>query len=108
MINEKLTDRIRELLADVDKVEEKKMFSGLAFMADEKLCKWLGIKAKNCDGLRDPKSELESVLGKKKLKYQGKHREKILAQLDGTGDTHSPSMRDAVNHLENAPCMTEK
>jgi TfoX/Sxy family transcriptional regulator of competence genes len=37
-INEKLTDRVRELLADVDKVQEKKMFSGIAFMVDEKLC----------------------------------------------------------------------
>jgi TfoX/Sxy family transcriptional regulator of competence genes len=37
-INEKLTDRVRELLVDVDKVDEKKMFSGIAFMVDEKLC----------------------------------------------------------------------
>lgn len=37
-INEKLTDRVRELLADVDKVDEKKMFSGIAFMVDYKLC----------------------------------------------------------------------
>jgi TfoX/Sxy family transcriptional regulator of competence genes len=37
-INEKLTNRACELLADVDKVEEKKMFSGIAFMVDEKLC----------------------------------------------------------------------
>jgi len=37
-INEKLTSRVRELLADVDKVEEKKMFSGIAFMVDDKLC----------------------------------------------------------------------
>ena len=37
-INEKLTNRVRELLADVDKVDEKKMFSGIAFMIDEKLC----------------------------------------------------------------------
>ena len=37
-INEKLTNKVRECLADVDKVEEKKMFSGIAFMVDEKLC----------------------------------------------------------------------
>jgi len=36
--NEKLTSRVRELLADVDKVDEKKMFSGIAFMVDAKLC----------------------------------------------------------------------
>ena len=37
-INEKLTNRVRELLADVDKVDEKKMFSGIAFMVDDKMC----------------------------------------------------------------------
>ena len=37
-VNEKLTNRVRELLADIDKVEEKKMFSGIAFLVDEKLC----------------------------------------------------------------------
>lgn len=37
-INEKLTNRVRELLADIDKVDEKKMFSGIAFMVDDKLC----------------------------------------------------------------------
>jgi TfoX/Sxy family transcriptional regulator of competence genes len=37
-INEKLTDSVREILAHVANVEEKKMFSGIAFMVDEKLC----------------------------------------------------------------------
>jgi len=37
-INEKLTNRVRELLADIDKVDEKKMFSGIAFMVDDKMC----------------------------------------------------------------------
>ncbi len=37
-INEKLTNRVRELLAEVDNVEEKKMFSGIAFMVKDKLC----------------------------------------------------------------------
>lgn len=37
-INEKLTNRVRELLADVDKLDEKKMFSGIAFMVEDKMC----------------------------------------------------------------------
>jgi TfoX/Sxy family transcriptional regulator of competence genes len=37
-INEKLTNRVRECLAATDKVTEKKMFSGIAFLVDEKLC----------------------------------------------------------------------
>ena len=36
--NEKLTIRIREALADIPKVEEKRMFRGVAFMVDGKLC----------------------------------------------------------------------
>lgn len=37
-INEKLTDKIREALADAGNVKEKKMFSGIAFMVNDKLC----------------------------------------------------------------------
>ncbi len=37
-VNEKLTNRVRECLSGADKVTEKKMFSGIAFLVDEKLC----------------------------------------------------------------------
>jgi TfoX/Sxy family transcriptional regulator of competence genes len=36
--NEKLADRIREALADIQKVEEKKMFRGITFMVNGKMC----------------------------------------------------------------------
>lgn len=36
--NEKLADRIRVALSHVPKVEEKKMFGGLAFLVDSKMC----------------------------------------------------------------------
>jgi TfoX/Sxy family transcriptional regulator of competence genes len=36
--NEKLTEKIRQALADVPKVEEKRMFRGVAFMVDSKMC----------------------------------------------------------------------
>ena len=36
--NEKLVDRVREALAHNPKVEEKKMFRGVTFMVDEKMC----------------------------------------------------------------------
>ena len=36
--DEKLADRIREVLVDVKKVEEKKMFRGVTFMVDGKMC----------------------------------------------------------------------
>lgn len=37
-INEKLTNTIRTALANVTNVEEKRMFSGIAFMVNAKLC----------------------------------------------------------------------
>ena len=36
--NEKLADRIRESLAHLSKVEEKKMFRGVTFMVNGKMC----------------------------------------------------------------------
>src|SRR5438105_12039232 len=36
--NEKLTNRVRSALAHLSKVEEKKMFRGVTFMVDEKMC----------------------------------------------------------------------
>ena len=37
--NEKLADRVRELIAAEEKnVEEKKMFSGMCFMVNDKMC----------------------------------------------------------------------
>ena len=38
MINEKLTERVRESLSGVSRVEEKKMFGGVAFMVNGKMC----------------------------------------------------------------------
>lgn len=36
--NEKLADRIREALVDIPRVEEKKMFRGVTFMVNGKMC----------------------------------------------------------------------
>lgn len=36
--NEILADRVREALADLPNVMEKKMFSGVCFMVDDKMC----------------------------------------------------------------------
>ncbi len=41
-INEKLTERVREALADVKKVTEKKMFRGITFMVNGKMCVSVG------------------------------------------------------------------
>lgn len=37
-INEKLANRVREAIADKGEIEEKKMFSGMCFMLDGKMC----------------------------------------------------------------------
>lgn len=36
--NEKLTARIRDALADIPNVEEKRMFRGVTFMVNDKMC----------------------------------------------------------------------
>lgn len=36
--NEKLSDRIREALSDIPKVEEKYMFGGVCYMVNGKMC----------------------------------------------------------------------
>ena len=36
--NEKLADKVREALQDLNNVEEKKMFRGLTFMINDKMC----------------------------------------------------------------------
>lgn len=36
--NEKLTNRVREALKGIAKVDEKKMFRGITFMVDGKMC----------------------------------------------------------------------
>jgi TfoX/Sxy family transcriptional regulator of competence genes len=37
--NEKLADRVREMIAETEtNIEEKKMFGGLCFMVNEKMC----------------------------------------------------------------------
>ncbi len=38
VVNEKLTLRLREALARTPRVEEKKMFGGVAFMVNGKMC----------------------------------------------------------------------
>lgn len=41
-VNEKLNKRVREALADVSKIEEKKMFRGVVFMVNGKMCITVG------------------------------------------------------------------
>src|SRR4051812_30265311 len=74
--NEKLTGKIRAALAHVSNVEEKKMFRGVAFMANGKMCMTAGDNEIMC---RIDPAIHEDVLKKKGCrtvemkgrKYQG-------------------------------------
>ncbi len=51
--NDKLADRVREIIAATEKnIEEKKMFGGLCFMVNDKMC--VGIKQENIMVRIDP------------------------------------------------------
>ncbi len=57
--NEKLADRIREALAHLPKVEEKKMFRGITFMVNHKMCASVGNDEMMC---RIAPEEFEAAL----------------------------------------------
>lgn len=43
--NEQLANRVREMLAEhTDNITEKKMFGGICFMVDDKMCVWRSVK----------------------------------------------------------------
>lgn len=58
-MNEKLTQRVRDLLAGAPKVEEKRMFRGLTFMVDGKMCVSVGDDRIMCR--IDPEAHDEAV-----------------------------------------------
>ena len=59
--NEKLADRIRELIAaEHDNVEEKKMFGGLCFMVNDKMC--VGVEKERLMVRLDPEKYEEAIL----------------------------------------------
>lgn len=60
--NEKLTNRIREALSHLENVEEKRMFRGVAFMVNGKMCVSAGDDEMMC---RIDPALHDSVLGKK-------------------------------------------
>lgn len=76
--------------------------------ADEGICKWLGIKPDGPDTLPRPSERLNTLVKRKTgHDHTGVMRAKVLDHLNGTGDKHSPSLKDALEHLENAPCVRE-
>ena len=70
--NEKLTNRVREALAHLDNVEEKKMFRGITFMVNCKMCFSTGDERLMCR--IDPSIHDEILLTKncEPMKMKGK------------------------------------
>ncbi len=60
--NEKMADRVRELIAEThDNIEEKRMFGGLCFMVNDKMC--IGVESERLMIRLDP-AIYESLLEK--------------------------------------------
>jgi len=75
-------------------------------LADAGVCNWLGLKPQNRDNARKPKVELNHLLKKAgKKSFEGRGIAEVLKHVNGTGVDHSPSMENALTHLENAPCV---
>jgi hypothetical protein len=75
-------------------------------LADSGLCEWLSQTPRNCDGERQPSLILRSWLDKAgKPRYREENLPRILNNTQGDGDKFSPSMREAIEHLKNAPCI---
>lgn len=71
--DEKLADRVRELIAEEHKdVEEKKMFGGLCFMVDDKMC--VGVEKDRLMVRLDPAKYDEAMEreGAKPMDFTGK------------------------------------
>ena len=76
--NEKLTARIRQALAHLPKVEEKRMFRGVAFMVNGKMCISAGDNKIMC---RIDPSLHEEVLkrkGSETVKMKGREYKRYL------------------------------
>ena len=67
-----LAERVREMLQSQQKVEEKKMFNGLAFMVNEKMC--ICVSNNNLMCRVDPllHTKLDNKKGWKLMEMKGK------------------------------------
>lgn len=71
--NEKLADRVREIISATHEIsEEKKMFSGLCFMVDDKMC--IGVQQNSIMVRFDPamQDEIMEKEGCRPMDFTGK------------------------------------
>jgi hypothetical protein len=75
-------------------------------LSDGGIYRWLGIAHENYDGEDKPKNILNRLLDeKKKMKFQGSNRAKVLSHLDG--NNFSESFKRYFDYLIEAPCSEE-
>jgi hypothetical protein len=75
-------------------------------LADEGFCSWLETAPGNWDNRAKPSEMLNNLLDKaKKPRFREPNLNRILIHIDGTGDEFSPSMKQALQHLEGAVCV---
>ena len=75
-------------------------------LADSGVCQWLKQKLQNWDEESDPKHKLDSLLkDNKKHRLSSGGRQAVIEHLKGDGDAYSPSMKVALKHLKDAPCL---
>jgi hypothetical protein len=76
-------------------------------LADKGLCEWLKSQPRHWDGRPEVKRELEHLLHKAypRMRYGGPDRDKILSNLDGTGEAFSPSLKRALDRLIEENCI---
>jgi TfoX/Sxy family transcriptional regulator of competence genes len=70
--NEKISNRIREALADVESVAEKAMFGGICYMVNDKMC--IGVVKDEMMCRIDP-DKMEEALGRhgcREMDFNGK------------------------------------
>lgn len=70
--NEKLADKLRKALSEISNLEEKKMFGGLAFMVNDKMC--INVSGKNLMCRFNPNLEdkISNKKGYKELIMKGR------------------------------------
>ena len=72
--DESLADRVREALAGIPNVEEKKMFRGMTFMVNDKMC--ISVSGDELMLRLDPEitEQLVEENGMRPMIHRGKHR----------------------------------
>lgn len=77
-------------------------------LADSGVCAWLAQKPdKKCDTRPKPKDMLDNwCKDARKPPYKSeKGLKEVVNHIAGDGDKYSPSLREALTHLEIAPCI---